>query len=109
MPLCKLYQVRKALFDIPWLSNRTSLLNNKDDYVFTSILLCILVSLAAEFYFTDDYLSLYILGAAMPMPPELMELYQLYQTELETNSKNEKETKFISDLNTMMRVMTLLL
>ena len=43
-------------------------------------------------------------GAAMPMPPELMELYTLYQQELETSSKNEKETKLISDLNVMMRV-----
>ena len=43
-------------------------------------------------------------GAAMPMPPELMELYTLYQQELETSSKNEKETKLISDLNIMMRV-----
>ena len=40
----------------------------------------------------------------MPMPPELMELYTLYQQELETSSKNEKETKLISDLNIMMRV-----
>ena len=40
----------------------------------------------------------------MPMPPELMELYTLYQQELETSSKNEKETKLISDLNVMMRV-----
>lgn len=39
----------------------------------------------------------------MPMPPELMELYTLYQQELETSSKNEKETKLISDLNLMMR------
>ena len=43
-------------------------------------------------------------GSAMPMPPELMELYTLYQQELETSSKNEKETKLISDLNIMMRV-----
>lgn len=49
------------------------------------------------------YFILYV-GAAMPMPPELMELYTLYQQELETNSKNEKETKLISDLNIMMRV-----
>ena len=47
---------------------------------------------------------IYDIGAAMPMPPELMELYTLYQQELETNSKNEKETKLISDLNIMMRV-----
>ena len=43
----------------------------------------------------------------MPMPPELMELYTLYQQELETSSKNEKETKLISDLNLMMRVIHL--
>ena len=50
-------------------------------------------------------LSLYAFkGSAMPMPPELMELYTLYQQELETSSKNEKETKLISDLNIMMRV-----
>ena len=50
-------------------------------------------------------LSLYVFkGSAMPMPPELMELYTLYQQELETSSKNEKETKLISDLNIMMRV-----
>jgi hypothetical protein len=44
----------------------------------------------------------------MPMPPELMELYTLYQQELETNSKNEKETKLISDLNIMMRTPSML-
>ena len=43
-------------------------------------------------------------GAAMPMPPELMELYSLYQKELNSSQTNEKETKLISDLNTMMRV-----
>ena len=47
---------------------------------------------------------IHYIGAAMPMPPELMELYTLYQQELETSSKNEKETKLISDLNIMMRV-----
>ena len=40
----------------------------------------------------------------MPMPPELMDLYSLYQKELNSSQTNEKETQLISDLNTMMRV-----
>ena len=42
----------------------------------------------------------------MPMPPELMELYKLYQIELDTSSKDEKEKKIINDLNVMIRVRT---
>ena len=38
------------------------------------------------------------------MPPELMDLYSLYQKELNSSQTNEKETQLISDLNTMMRV-----
>lgn len=38
----------------------------------------------------------------MMMPPELMELYMLYQQELETRNDNEK--KIISDANVMIRV-----
>ena len=37
------------------------------------------------------------------MPPELMELYNLYQQELQTRN-NEKEANFLSELNTMLRV-----
>ena len=36
------------------------------------------------------------------MPPELMELYQLYQQELAT--RNEKEANYLSELNVMLRV-----
>jgi len=42
-------------------------------------------------------------GSALPMPPELMDLYSLYQKELNSSQTNEKETQLISDLNTMMR------
>merc|ERR1719468_1065270 len=38
----------------------------------------------------------------MPMPPELMELYNLYQQELNTR-KSEKESKYMSELNVMLR------
>ena len=38
----------------------------------------------------------------MTMPPELMELYMLYQQELETRSENEN--LIITNANTMMRV-----
>ena len=44
------------------------------------------------------------IGSALPMPPELMDLYSLYQKELNSSQTNEKETQLISDLNTMMRV-----
>ena len=37
------------------------------------------------------------------MPPELQELYNLYQQELQTR-QSEKEANFISELNTMLRV-----
>jgi hypothetical protein len=40
----------------------------------------------------------------MMMPPELMELYMLYQQELETRTDNEN--KIMSDANVMMRVTT---
>jgi hypothetical protein len=38
------------------------------------------------------------------MPPELQELYNLYQQELQTR-QSEKEANFISELNTMLRVL----
>ena len=38
----------------------------------------------------------------MPMPPELMELYQLYQQEIA--SRNEKEANYLTELNVMLRV-----
>jgi len=37
------------------------------------------------------------------MPPELHELYMLYQQELQTR-QSEKETNFLSELNVMLRV-----
>ena len=39
------------------------------------------------------------------MPPELLELYTLYQQELQTRSK-DKDANFLSELNTMLRVST---
>ena len=36
------------------------------------------------------------------MPPELLELYQLYQQELA--QRNEKEANYLSELNVMLRV-----
>ena len=41
-------------------------------------------------------------GSSVPMPPELMELYGLYQQELA--SRNEKEANYLSELNVMLRV-----
>ena len=38
----------------------------------------------------------------MPMPPELLELYGLYQQELA--SRNEKEANYLTELNVMLRV-----
>ena len=38
----------------------------------------------------------------MPMPPELMELYQLYQQEIA--SRNEKEANYLTELNVVLRV-----
>lgn len=40
----------------------------------------------------------------MPMPPELMELYQLYQQELETREANEKEALLVSEAKEILRV-----
>ena len=37
------------------------------------------------------------------MPPELMELYSLYQQELNTR-QTEQEVNYLSELNTMLRV-----
>ena len=50
-----------------------------------------------------SYTSYIILGAQAPMPPELHELYMLYQQELQTR-QSEKETNFLSELNVMLRV-----
>ena len=44
-----------------------------------------------------------IAGSSLPMPPELMELYTLYQQELQTR-QTEKEANYLSELNTMLRV-----
>jgi hypothetical protein len=41
-------------------------------------------------------------GVNLLMPPELMELYMLYQQELEARTDNEN--KIISDANVMIRV-----
>ena len=38
------------------------------------------------------------------MPPELLELYGLYQQELA--SRNEKEANYLTELNVMLRVRT---
>ena len=40
------------------------------------------------------------------MPPELLELYGLYQQELA--SRNEKEANYLTELNVMLRVWVLL-
>ena len=61
----------------------------------------------STFCFSNPQQNIHFSGQTIPMPPELMELYTLYQQELETSSKNEKETKLISDLNIMMRVKNL--
>ena len=45
-------------------------------------------------------------GQSMPMPPELMELYNLYQQELETRESNEKDQMLVSDAKEMLRVRT---
>ena len=39
------------------------------------------------------------------MPPELLELYGLYQQELA--SRNEKEANYLTELNVMLRVWAL--
>ena len=41
------------------------------------------------------------------MPPELMELYSLYQQELQTRH-TEQEAVYLSELNTMLRVGTII-
>ena len=41
-------------------------------------------------------------GSSVPMPPELLELYGLYQQELA--SRNEKEANYLTELNVMLRV-----
>ena len=46
---------------------------------------------------------IYYAGVQAPMPPELLELYNLYQQELQTR-QSEKETNFLSELNVMLRV-----
>jgi len=49
----------------------------------------------------DESKTLTTTGSSVPMPPELMELYQLYQQELAT--RNEKEANYLSELNVMLR------
>ena len=38
------------------------------------------------------------------MPPELMELYNLYQQELEMREQNEQDALLVNKANEMMRV-----
>lgn len=40
----------------------------------------------------------------MPMPPELMDLYELYQQELDTREFNEKEALLLSEAKEILRV-----
>lgn len=47
-------------------------------------------------------------GQALPMPPELMDLYTLYKQELESRNINEKEHQFVTDLNQMIRAPSLM-
>ncbi len=47
----------------------------------------------------DNCFVTFYTGSAIPMPPELMELYSLYKQELETRNNNEKENQFVSGLN----------
>ena len=60
-----------------------------------------------NFAFLNRYHALtcicFVLGQALPMPPELMELYNLYKQELETRST--KENQFVEELdNQIIRV-----
>ena len=41
-------------------------------------------------------------GSSVPMPPELLELYTLYQQELA--NRDQKEASYLSELNVMLRV-----
>ena len=41
-------------------------------------------------------------GSGVPMPPELLELYTLYQQELA--NRDQKEASYLSELNVMLRV-----
>ena len=58
-----------------------------------------------EFLLILTFKSLYVTsndffffaGQAIPMPPELMELYNLYKQELET--RNNKDSQFVEELN----------
>ena len=50
----------------------------------------------------DTDISFHCEGSSLPMPPELMELYQLYQQEIA--SRNEKEANYLTELNVMLRV-----
>ena len=62
-----------------------------------------------EVLFQGSYyrnLKRWYLGSSVPMPPELLELYQLYQQELA--NRNEKEANYLSELNVMLRVEILL-
>jgi len=45
-------------------------------------------------------------GHALPMPPELMELYSLYQQELETRENNEKDVEMLNNAEKILRVCT---
>ena len=45
----------------------------------------------------DSFYFYVFAGQAIPMPPELMELYNLYKQELET--RNNKDSQFVEELN----------
>ena len=45
-----------------------------------------------------------ISGSALPMPPELMELYNLYQMEIETRENNEKDQNLLVEAEKILRV-----
>jgi hypothetical protein len=49
-------------------------------------------------------LSISLSGNALPMPPELMELYNLYQMELETSRNNQKDNNLLVEAEKILRV-----
>ena len=45
-----------------------------------------------------------ISGNALPMPPELMELYNLYKMEIETRETNENDQNLLVEAEKILRV-----
>jgi hypothetical protein len=43
-------------------------------------------------------------GHSLPMPPQLMELYSLYQLELETRENNERDAQLVTNAEKILRV-----